>query len=164
MPVPSLSATELLQWNDETAQSWKALLTEHPQAVELPCDIYSAGTVHSLVRHIAAVELRYSERLVGEPVTPYEQIVPGPIEDLFALHELALNRFRAQLADTSVDWDEQLEFVTLSAGKMYVSRRKIILHALLHGIRHYAQLATLVRNHGIKPGWQMDFLASRAIA
>jgi len=34
----------------------------------------------------------------------------------------------------------------------------VLFHALLHGIRHYAQLATLVRQHGIKPEWPMDYL------
>jgi hypothetical protein len=29
---------------------------------------------------------------------------------------------------------------------------------MLHGIRHYAQLATLVRQQGVKPDWQMDYL------
>jgi hypothetical protein len=28
----------------------------------------------------------------------------------------------------------------------------------MHGIRHYAQLATLVRQHGVAPDWPMDYL------
>jgi uncharacterized damage-inducible protein DinB len=33
----------------------------------------------------------------------------------------------------------------------------MLFHTLLHGIRHYAQLATLARQYGIKPDWSMDY-------
>jgi len=29
---------------------------------------------------------------------------------------------------------------------------------MLHAVRHYAQLATLARHHGVKPDWPMDIL------
>src|SRR5277367_3394033 len=158
MSEPVLSASELMQWNDMTAQRWKALLAANPEALDLPCDVYGSGTVRRLVRHIVAVELRYSERLSGEPVTPYEQVPEGPAEELFAIHDLTINRFRHLLAEESINWDEMLEFTTISAGKRSATRKTILFHAFLHGIRHYAQLATLVRQHGIKPDWPMDFL------
>jgi uncharacterized damage-inducible protein DinB len=41
---------------------------------------------------------------------------------------------------------------------MRASRKTIFFHAMLHSIRHYAQLATLVRQRGIKPDWPMDYL------
>jgi uncharacterized damage-inducible protein DinB len=160
MPQPALTATEILNWNDLTAQRWNALLAANPDALEFPCDVYGVGTVRGLLRHIVAVELRYSERLSGEPVTPYEQVPVGSAEDLFALHNETITRYRKLLADDSIDWDEKLEFTTISAGTRTASRKRILFHAFLHGIRHYAQLATLVRQHGIKPDWPMDFLFS----
>jgi hypothetical protein len=39
MTQPALTAAELLQWNDETAQHWKTLLAAHPDALDFPCDI-----------------------------------------------------------------------------------------------------------------------------
>jgi uncharacterized damage-inducible protein DinB len=158
MIQPVLTAMELLEWNDLTAQRWKALLAANPQALDLPCDVYGAGTVRGLVRHIVAVELRYSERLSGEPVTPYEQVPGGSLEELFAMHDLTINRFRHLLADEAINWEEMLEFTTISAGTRSATRKTILFHAFLHGIRHYAQLATLVRQHGVKPDWPMDFL------
>ncbi len=160
MTQPALTATEILQWNDLTAQRWKALLVANPDALEFPCDVYGVGTVRGLLRHIVAVELRYSERLSGEPVTPYEEVPIGSAEELFALHDLTVTRYRKLLAETSIDWEEQLEFTTISAGTRSATRKKILFHTFLHGIRHYAQLATLVRQHGIKPDWPMDFLFS----
>src|SRR5271163_436855 len=155
---PSLQATDLLQWNDMTAQRWKTLLAAHPEALELACDVYGAGTVRGLLRHIFAVETRYAERLCGEPVTAYEQIPDGSAELLFGLHDAAIAKYRGLLADESVSWDEKLEFTTISAGTRSATRKVILFHSFLHGIRHYAQLATLVRQHGIKPDWPMDFL------
>jgi uncharacterized damage-inducible protein DinB len=73
-----------------------------------------------------------------------------------------MERYQKLLA-SSCNWDENLEFTTISAGTRTATRRKILLHALLHGIRHYAQLATLVRQHGVKPDWAMDILLSGAM-
>ena len=160
---PSLNSSELLQWNDETAEHWQKLFAAFPAALELPCDIYGTRDVRGLLRHIAAVELRYSERLSGEPMTPYEKVPDGSAELLFGLHRHAMQRFRELLADEGVNWEEKLEFTTVSAGTQSASRKKILFHALLHGIRHYAQLATLVRQHGIKPDWAMDFLFNGAM-
>ena len=38
------------------------------------------------------------------------------------------------------------------------TRRTILVHLAMHGIRHYAQLATIVRQQGVKPDWGMDYL------
>ena len=58
-----------------------------------------------------------------------------------------------------------LEFDTLSAGRLTGSARKIVAHALVHGVRHWAQLATILRQQG-RPttGWQHDLLLSDAMA
>jgi len=160
MSEPALTVAEVLQWNDVTAQRWKALLTAHPQALELPCDVYGVTNVRGLLRHIFAVETRYAQRLVGESVTPYEEIPDGSAELLFGLHDAAIAKYRKLAADDSTDWNEKLEFTTISMGTRSAPRKTILFHALLHGIRHYAQLATLVRQYGIQPDWPMDFLFS----
>ena len=158
MTQPALTATELIQWNDETAQRWKTLLTANPQALDFPCDVYGTEDLRGLLRHIFAVEIRYAQRLSGESVTPYDQIPVGPAELLFSLHDTAVAKYRMLIGDESVDWVEKLEFTTISAGTRTAPRRKILFHGLLHSIRHYAQLATLVRQHGIKPDWPMDLM------
>ena len=152
-----------MRWNDETSKRWQKLFQVYPEALDFDCDVYGARTVRGLLRHIFAVELRYSERLSGEPVTPYEEVPDGSADLLFGLHLQALERFRRLLADGSIDWEEKLEFTTISAGTRSAKRKVILFHSFLHGIRHYAQLATLVRQHGIKPDWPMDFLFSGAM-
>jgi uncharacterized damage-inducible protein DinB len=69
-----------------------------------------------------------------------------------------MDLMRAVMADPDYDWSHKIEFVTMTAGKLRSSRKTILVHALMHSIRHYAQLATLARQHGFKPDWQMDYL------
>jgi uncharacterized damage-inducible protein DinB len=156
--APALNASELLHWNDLTARRWQKLLVEHPEALDLKCDIYGTENLRGVIRHLVAVELRYAQRLSGEPVTAYEEIPDGSTELLFSLHDSAIEKFGRLLTDDTIDWNEKLEFKTVSMGTLQATRRNILFHALLHGIRHYAQLATLVRQHGIKPDWPMDYL------
>lgn len=164
MVSSALTLDELLTWNDETATRWRRFFAENPAALDLPCDIYNTKSVRELLQHIMAAELRYAERLGGEAITSYEQISGETADGLFAFHQRALGKYQMLLKDDSFDWSGRLEFETKTAGKFAASNRKVFIHAMLHSIRHYAQLATLVRQHGYNPGWMMDFLATSAMA
>lgn len=154
----TLTGEELLAWSDTTAHHWCKLLEAHPHLLALPCDIASVKSVGELMQHIVAVPLRYAERLAGLPESSYETIKYGSAAELFATHTQAMELLRKLIADPAYDWDEQLEFTTRRMGVLCASRKTILIHALMHGIRHYAQLATLVRQHGVAPDWQMDYL------
>ena len=56
-----------------------------------------------------------------------------------------------------------LTFPTRSAGEFTASRRKIFIHALLHGVRHWAQLSIHLRQKGYKQDWMHDFISSGVI-
>ena len=157
LPQPVLTAEETLVWLEKTSANWRALIEAHPEVLAFPCDVMGVSTVGGLLQHIVAVELRFAERLAGLPATDYAAIPFDSAEAIYATHGLAMALFRDQLA-SAVDWGERMEFVTRSMGTFRTSRKTILFHALLHGIRHYAQLATLVRQRGIKPEWQMDYL------
>jgi uncharacterized damage-inducible protein DinB len=159
----ALSAEDLLAWNDANAKLWYALTAEHPDALQLACDIYKARTVGELLQHIVAAELRYAERLSDVPVTDYSSIPFVTAEEIFATHDRAVAMLRGLVADAGFDWGEKIEFGTLTAGKRRASRRAVLHHALLHGIRHYAQLATLARQNGFKSG-PADYLFSNSEA
>jgi uncharacterized damage-inducible protein DinB len=117
-------------------------------------EVSNAG---GLLQHIVAVELRYAERLAGLPTSDYAAIAFDSPDAIYATHQRAVELFRQQL-ETDVDWNEQMEYSTRSLGMLRSSRRAVLFHAILHSVRHYAQLATLVRQHGISPGWPMDYL------
>ncbi len=156
--MPNLSAEDLLLWNDTTAQKWRALLEPHPEALALPCDVRGSNTVADLLQHIAAAELRYAQQLSGEPPTDYADLPKSTLAELFHIHDTAVAKYRVLLADPNYKWDEEFRFLTRSEGPLVAPRRVILFHGLLHGIRHYAQLATLMRHAGIAPDWHMDYL------
>jgi uncharacterized damage-inducible protein DinB len=157
MPEPTLTANNLIAWVEKTSAEWRSLLTRHPELLTIPCDITGVQTVAQLLQHIVAVELRYAERLADQPATDYANIPYDSIEAIYDTHDRALALLR-KLLDSEMNWDEAIEFSTRTMGPARSTRKTILFHLLLHGIRHYAQLSTLVRQHGVKPGWPMDYL------
>ena len=156
--IPALTAEELLAWNDSTAQRWFTFLADHPAVLDLPCDIHDAKTVRLFLQHIAAAQLRHAERLAGLPISDYDSVPCATVDDLLAAHTRALDLLRSTLADPAIDWASTMEFTTLTAGRRRSARRTILFHALLHGIRHYAQLATLTRQAGHPAPISGDYL------
>jgi len=155
--MTSLTAEEVLRWNDSNATQWRNLLSRYPNALTLRCDIRGGSTVADLLQHIVAAELRYAERLRGESVTEYGDIPKASVHDIFDTHDLAFAKYRDLLENDSYEWHTDMEFTT-KEGIINASRRVILFHAMLHSIRHYAQLATLLRHSGINADWQMDYL------
>jgi uncharacterized damage-inducible protein DinB len=154
----SLSGKEMLAWNEKTSDGWRQLISENPEVLAMSCDIMGVKTVGELLQHIVAVELRYAQRLAGEPESDYNDIPFHSAEAIFATHDRTLSLLQPLLADAAFNWSTEIEFQTITAGRIRASRRTILIHLLMHSIRHYAQLATLVRTHGFNPDWPMDFL------
>lgn len=161
--MPALTLVELLDWSDETARNWFAFLAAHPQLQALPCGVSGTPNVLGLVRHIVAAELRYSQRLADLPVVDYEDIPQDSLDALVALHDEARTRLRGLLDDRAQNWDEEVEFKTRTAGTLRGTRRKFVAHAMLHAIRHWAQLATLARAAGTAPDFAGDLLLSPSL-
>jgi uncharacterized damage-inducible protein DinB len=157
MNPPVLTADELLAWLEKTTAGWHKLLTSHPEFLTTPCDIAGVQTVAQLLQHIFAAELRYAERLAALPVSDYANIAFDTVDSIYATHDRAVAIFR-QLLASDIDWNQSIEFTTRSSGSLRSTRKTILFHTLLHSIRHCAQLATLARQHGVKPDWPMDYL------
>jgi len=155
-----LTLEELLAWNEQSANYWKSHFDANPNLLELSCGIGGAGNVQEFIRHIWGAELRWSERLAASPETPREQIPVGPIDALFGLHRRAVCIFRELLAGPESSWSEPyvLKFDWIPPELRTVSRRKIASHALIHSQRHWAQLATLVRNAGFPSAFRGDVI------
>jgi uncharacterized damage-inducible protein DinB len=160
-----ISLQELFAWNQEASDFWKAHFDANPHLLELPCDIGGATSVQDLVRHIWGVELRWGQRLAGLPVTPKEDLPEGPLAALFDLHTKADAIFRDLLTAPDDSWEQPyvLDLAWVPPDARTMSRRKIALHALLHGQRHWAQLATLIRKAGFPSGFRGDLLFSPAL-
>jgi uncharacterized damage-inducible protein DinB len=156
--MDALTGEELMKWVEHTTDSWQALLNEQPQILAFPCDIRETTNVGQLLQHIVAVELRFAERLLDQPQTGYDAIPYDSAEALLATHTRAMDLYRPLLAQSAEWWNTVIDVVTRSAGTFRVSRRTVLVHALMHSIRHYAQLATLVRTHGVQHNWTTDYL------
>jgi uncharacterized damage-inducible protein DinB len=80
---------------------------------------------------------------------------------LFGIGEKARTLYRDYLTRaTDEDLATVLEFPTRTSGVLRASKRKMFAHAMLHGVRHWAQLATALREAGHSTDWGHDFLFS----
>jgi uncharacterized damage-inducible protein DinB len=160
--MPPTIPERLVTWNDSNAQRWRDFIVANPPILALLCNIRNGKTVADTLQHIVAVELRYAQRLAGLPESPYEEIPKDSIDSLHAAHELALGLIQNLLANPNYDWSTEITCDTISAGRLRASRETILVHLTLHSMRHYAQLATLVRQQGFKTTWPMDYLFAAA--
>jgi len=161
----ALTFRELLEYTRRETEHWHRWLAAQPAVVlDLPVGTGRTATVRGLIHHTIVVERRYTDRLRGEPITNYEDIPSDSLDALFAAFADTRTRLDAWL-DRATDGDlsRRLEFQTLSAGAQSASARKVIVHLLLHGIRHWAQLATALRQHGHATDWPHDILMSDAL-
>src|SRR6185312_8851634 len=159
------SADELLKFCFAETQRWREWLAANQKLLDLPIDIAQAKTVRDLILHIVAVDLRYAERLLGERVTEYNELPASTLEELFSTADRGREKLETFLRRaTDVEWKQVLSFSTRSAGTLSSSKRKIFIHTLLHGMRHWAQLATYLRQQGHKQPWAHDFILSDVIA
>jgi len=166
-PAPALLLAELVEYEREELSRWAQYFAANPDALDLafaPGDGSRMPTVRAVVHHIAGVERRYADRLQGQPPTPFEAIAQEPAEALFAAARDANQRLGSWLARaTEEDLARVLEFETISAGTFRASARKIAAHALLHGIRTWAQVATVLRLNGVPSDGRHDLLFSDAL-
>jgi uncharacterized damage-inducible protein DinB len=159
----ALTLRELLDYTGAETARWESWFAADPGALDLPYAEGRTATVRGAVHHIFVVERRHAERLLGRPVSGYDDVPARPDAALFAAGREARALFEAALAG-GADPAEVLEFDTLSAGRLRASRRKLAGHVLLHGVRHWAQLASHLRAAGRPAGWGHDLLLSDALA
>ena len=161
----ALTFRELLDYTATENERWERWLTAQPESIlDVPVGEGRTATVRGLLQHIFAVERRYADRLQDQPASDYGVIDTSSVASLFAGGRDARERLEQYLATaTDDDLGRRLEFQTLTAGKQAASARKIVAHTLLHGVRHWAQLATALRQSGYTTDWLHVLLASPAL-
>jgi uncharacterized damage-inducible protein DinB len=163
--LAQVSFAELLANNESDAAKWRKWFDEQPATVlDVPLSIALAKNVREFLLHIFAVELRYAERLTGRPVTDYRTLPTERVAELFGISESAAGLYHQYLAAaTDDDLAQVMEFPTRTAGVIRSSKRKMFAHALMHSMRHWAQLATALREAGYPTNWGKDFLYTEAM-
>ena len=160
-----LSFPELQRFNEQETSRWHALLAKQdPAVLDLEIDLAGGGTVRGLLLHMFAVELKYAELLSGSTLTKVSNLPTRTVDEIFGVATTAEKKTRDYLKTASeADLNGKITFPTLSAGEQTASRRKVLGHALLHSLRHWAQLTTEMRRRGYKPDWHHDFLFTDAL-
>jgi uncharacterized damage-inducible protein DinB len=155
---------ELLSYSREELDRWRSWFNQHPEALNVKIEVAQATDVRTLLLHIILVELRYAEWLLGDAISPVESIAAESTDTLFAAADAAQAKWQ-RLIDASADepWDEMMTFPA-PMERLRASRRKCFVHAFVHSVRHWAQLATALRTAGYKQDWQHDFVFGTAMA
>lgn len=162
----SLSIEELIRYTSGERAKWEQWFQDHPPAV-LDAPVQRQGDfndVWRLMHHIFLVEKRHTQRLKQEsPLMEQIGVARHDVTKLFAFgvtvrEELAAFIHRASDADL----DRTLE-ISLRDQVVTFTARKLVFHILFHEIRHWAQIATALRNAGFPPPGFHDFLFTDAM-
>lgn len=164
MTEAALTFRELLDYSAEDVARWLGWFVENPEALDVAYGAPPLATVRDVVRHVAFVEHRYAAILAGREVPAASGTPRDDARLLMAYIADARERLEAAIAALGQDGlERRIEFMTLTRGLQQASARKIAAHALMHGVRHYAQLATVLRQHGHPASWPHDLLMSSAL-
>ena len=157
----ALSYKTLLELTSGEHRRWRDWFVEHPNAWSVPFATGRMATVGGVVLHIFAVELRYTQRLLDQDVTTWEEFQQTSIEEVFELGDHARGQLVHFLTTApEKELERVLTFQTLTAGPVSASKYKIASNVFLHGIRHWAQVATVLRQNGFGDQWSHDMLLS----
>ena len=151
----------LLEYTSTEHHRWHDWLVQRPKAWAVPFATGRMATIGGVVTHIFAVELRYAQRLLDLEVTPWEGFRQTSLEDVFELGDNARGQL-VQFLTTAPEseLDRVLTFQTLTAGIVSASKHKIASNIFLHGIRHWGQVASVLRQSGFADQWSHDMLLS----
>ncbi len=150
---------ELARYCESEAERWYEWLGEQgPAVLALPVGEAQIATVGVLLMHVAWVDRVYADLLVGAPAAAYEWLPTDSVEPIRATHREAFAKLRSFL-DGADDAALARELTLRVRGlRLSAPAGKMAAHMLVHGIRHYAQLATKLREQGRTSPWQHDLI------
>lgn len=163
----NLSLDNLIEYTNWERDLWHGWLQQHGDGVlAITAGPHGDGrfqTIGDLVRHIFSAEKRYVERLSNRPITDTASIPTNSVEALFQFGGQGRNDL-LELIKTfpQQDWDVVRDLPLMNK-VLRLTPRKIVVHVLLHEIRHWAQIGTLLRLNGLTAGFH-DFLFSPVLA
>lgn len=165
MPV-NVGLSDLLDYTDWERQKWHDRLRKQGNEVLKisagPHGDGRFGTVGELIRHIFSAETRYVDRLSGRPITNTGSVSAYNLDALFQLGQESRKSLKDFIEAFPVqEWDVPQEFKLMNSS-LKATPRKIVVHVLMHEIRHWAQIATLLRLTGVTDDFH-DFLFSPAM-
>lgn len=159
---PDVNFHDLMDYTEWERAKWFDWLKQRgDQVLELSAGPHGDGrfqTIGDVIRHIFSAEKRYIDRLSNRELTDPGSVPTGNIDALFEFGQQSRSDFRRLIETLGEGWDLPSEY-KLANSVITVTPKKIVMHVLLHEIRHWAQIATLFRLNGMT-GEFHDFLFS----
>jgi uncharacterized damage-inducible protein DinB len=159
-----ITLRELADYTGEETERWFEFFREKPEALNIEIG-GAAKTVLGLLLHIITVEYRYVERVLGKTPTEYDAFRGASFEDIKNYYAESRSMIEEVFATATLDsMNDDVVSQTKSFGEIRASKRKVLVHMFLHGMRHWAQVAMAVRQAGfaIEAG-KHDLIFSSAI-
>jgi uncharacterized damage-inducible protein DinB len=146
---------DLLAYSDWDRAQWRDwFLGKGPGALAVslgPNTDVRFSTVGELIRHIFSAEQRYVERVLRLPLTDTSVVPADDVEALFHFGQESRRALRGLLATTpDTEWDAPRD-MQIGKQALKVTARAMIIQTTTHELRHWAQIATLLRlaGHGV---------------
>lgn len=161
----SVELRSLLDYSDYERSRWQEWLADDPARLLLP---FQPGgrfpTVWALLDHLCLVERRHLARLEGGTPPDATGVPEGDLPALEEYATLVRADFRKYVEDLDdVRAGETFSFVVKGGPfspidrTFSMTRRKLVVHVLLHEIRHLAQIAHAARTAGHSPPGDHDY-------
>lgn len=160
----TMTLDELLAWTAEERAKWLPWLKANPKALDVT--VQPGGrfpNVASLIDHIFLVEHRHTLRLQGKELPTESGITPGDIDALYAYAARGRDGVKKYVATLSEIDANTPRDVVVATGTFRLSPRKLLFHMALHEVRHWAQIAAVVRAAGHAPPGDHDLFFSKAL-
>lgn len=165
-----LTISELLDYSEEERakwQSWFAAQGNEPLKIKLAGATNSS--VGALILHCFWAELFYAYWLRGEVLSKESEVVQqnqnlptDQAEPIFNFGQLTRAALRAITDEAGEETWDRVHEMDAFGFQARGPARKLIAHILLHEIRHMAQLAIIIREHGLTPPGDHDILFSQS--
>jgi uncharacterized damage-inducible protein DinB len=161
----SFTLDELLAYSEAERAKWRAWFIEDPLRLALP---FQPGgrfmTTGDLLDHIFLVERRHLARLEGGTPPDRTGLSPTDAPGLFEYAALVRTDMRKYVADLDEERAREAFTFSVQTGTFTMTRRKLLLHMLLHEIRHFAQIASAARVAGHEPPGEHDIFYFQDLA
>jgi uncharacterized damage-inducible protein DinB len=155
----SVPLDSLLAYSDYERRKWREWISADPKRLRLP---FQPGgrfpDIGSLLDHLFLVERRHLSRLEGGTPPPETGVPPGDVKALFDYADLVRADLRAYVASLDEAAADRPIVITglQSSGDVTMTRRRLIVHIVLHEIRHLAQIAYAARLTDLEPPGRHD--------
>ena len=162
----SLTIDELVHYTSGERAKWEQWFRAQPPAA-LEAIVQREGdfpTVWRLMDHIFLVEKRHTQRLKREaPLHEKTGVKEPDAGALFAYGRTVREELTAFLRSAVPAYFDRVIELRYRDQPFSFTGRKLAFHIFFHEIRHWAQIATAVRNAGFAPPGYHDLIFSDAL-